>query len=261
MGEIRNSYLETVGAMRDGYRADDLELAMREDGGGLGPLAKSRSAKLLQTSHRKNAVTREAIESEELLAIPSAVMLKARHLYVTRMMPVSHIAQELKLKTAMVKSWSDMFDWHSMRKEREFRIYSKISKIRSRVAPNIDNRQDSIFASLEGLIEDTVSRMAEQPAVDPDDIKSLVAAMKTIQESRRIIHKKEGPVSRKKVDISIDSSLFDQLLTTVSGLAADPLHRVEVLAKDAAYEVVDDLEEAANPKKYLETSEDASGSN
>ncbi|RMF65370.1 MAG: hypothetical protein D6746_00540 [Bacteroidetes bacterium] len=175
----------------------------------------------------------------------SKVMLKARHLYCTKFYTLAQVAKALKLPRQQVERWASIFDWHALRQKREFKIYQRINKIRKIAPPNIDVRHDQIFANLEGLIEDTVQRLQNRDDVDPEDIKILVQSMKQVQESRRLIHKKETSHRKKTVEITNNSELFQAILDGIVGSVGKPLpesHRIEEPVKEAEFEVKDDLD-------------------
>jgi len=253
MSENLKDYNDLRDMRRHRDRLDRVERELRED---LDRQGDTRTLSPKTTAARRvgGRVMNELKRLGDIKDIPSRVLLKARNLYVTRMMTAGNVALELKISKKQVLTWADMFDWHSMRKEREFRIYSRVSKIRSRIAPNIDTRQDQIFATLEGIIEDTANRIAnaDQGAVDIDDIKSLVSAMKTVQDSRRLIHNKKSKVADKEASTVQGTAIFEKLVGMISGVATDPMQNPTPMLKEATYTVQDDLEAAINPNKLLE---------
>lgn len=148
-------------------------------------------------------------------------MLRARKLYCIKLQDKRDVAKEIKVPLDIIDGWITQFGWDELRQKREFEIYQGVAGIRKKVLPNINEKHDLMFHNLESLIEDTVYRVKRSQGTDkeimlaPKDIATLATAAKTCMDQRRIIHSKEGKISKHVLELQDGTMLaqFQEMLT------------------------------------------------
>lgn len=147
-----------------------------------------------------------------------AQMLKARNLYCTELLDKHIVAERLSIPINQIDHWIAIFGWNIARENREHRLFEKIANIKRKVVPDIDTKHDLLFHNIESLIEDTIYHYTQSDTLpEPKDIGTLTSAAKTCMESRRLVHKKEGHVSKKVIEFQ-NSGLVDQFAEMLTGL-------------------------------------------
>lgn len=124
--------------------------------------------------------------------------------------------------------WIMTQDWEKLRHETEFKYYQRVTGIRRRSIPNIDEKHDQAFHNLESLIEDTIYRIKrDEVEVPPKDLVSLANAMRICMDSRRTVHNKENPAKRHVLEFQ-DATLLNEFTSMVLDLTDKGQKRVDV---------------------------------
>jgi hypothetical protein len=145
-------------------------------------------------------------------------MLRARTLYCRKLRDKADVAKTVGVTVGDMDRWIMTQDWEKLRHETEFKYYQRVTGIRRKSIPNIDEKEDLAFHNLESLIEDTIFRIKrDEIEVPPRDLVSLANAMKICMDSRRTIHNKEGPAKRHVFQID-DPTLLNEFTGMVLDL-------------------------------------------
>lgn len=173
------------------------------------------------------------------------LMMRARSLYIRKLMDKRDVARAVKVEVGMLDRWIAQFGWEDLRREEEFRLFRKVAGVRKRILgeENIDEKHDLMFHSLEALIEDTVFRIKRgELECSVRDLTSLASAARTCMDSRRTIHRKEGSPTRHIHELQ-DGSLLDEFAAMLTDTVAPRKLTVEigesVEVRPAVYEDVE----------------------
>jgi hypothetical protein len=173
--------------------------------------------------------------------LPESVMLRARHMFVTKGMPVRPIARELEIEPATIERWAHIFNWHDLKAKRDMHQYQRVMGIRRNFTPNIDEKQDRIFSSIENLLEDTIRTIQnsdETPSAK--QLKDLASVAKSCQDGRRVIQGKETGINKQVKEVTGNPDLLESIVGTLTELAkgSSPTKRLSIM--DAEYEELDE---------------------
>jgi transposase len=183
----------------------------------------------------------------KLRTVAPAKMMHARNLYVTKLRSKRKVAKAVGVTLDVLERWIHQFAWDDLRQKREYQLYQKVSGIRRKAIPDIDQKHDQLFHNLESLIEDTIYRIKrDEIAISPRDLPALATAARICMDSRRTVHKKEGPVSRHVHELS-DHSVFHEFASMLTDTVTSPkLNRIDVdaaeVVKQIPYRVAEDAE-------------------
>lgn len=191
------------------------------------------------------SLTQQLATSGRIKVLPETTMLRAKHLYVTKGLPVKVIARDLDIEPTVIERWAHLFNWHDMRTERERQQYQRVLGIRRSFTPNIDQKHDRLYNSIEGLLEDTLQHMqnSDQP-VTPAQLRTLSSVLKNCQDGRRIIQGKEQNITKNVKEVSENTDLLDNVIEAIGKLSGKSTPSSGLTIMDADYEEMD--EEAPN---------------
>lgn len=163
-----------------------------------------------------------------LKVVSPLIMMRARRLYVTKLRTKEEVCRECEIDKATLERWIFQFCWNELREKREYQLYQRVSGIRRRSIPNIDEKHDLMFHNLESLIEDTVYRIKRDGLTIPaKDLTALAGAARICMDCRRTIHKKEGPASRHVVELQ-DHSVFNEFAAMLTDVVSNPTMKIDV---------------------------------
>lgn len=176
----------------------------------------------------------------KIKVLPESVMLKARHKYVTRGIPVRVIASELDLEPAVIERWAHIYNWHDLKTQRDMHLYQKVLGIKRSFTPNIDEKHDRLYNSIEALLEATITDIQNSPDLaSPKQLKDLASVIKSCQEGRRVIQGKETGINKQVKEVTGNPDLLESIVGTLTELSkgSSPSKRLGIM--DAEYEEVD----------------------
>ena len=179
----------------------------------------------------------------KLKTVKSLAIMKARALYVTKLRDKRDVAAEVGVDMPTLDRWIFQFAWDELRQEKEFQLYRKVSNIRRQSIPNIDQKHDQMFHSLESLIEDTIYRIKrDEIELNIKDLNTLSKAAQTCMDCRRTIHRKEAPASRQIIELQ-DQTLFNEFATMLQEAVTKPKPRITLDAKETIKQIPYQMED------------------
>lgn len=187
--------------------------------------------------------------------------MQARRLYCRQFASKHDVSKKVGVPIYILESWVLQFGWDEIRAKTEFRLYQRVTGIRRRCIPNIDEKHDQMFHNLESLIEDTIFKLKrDDTEVDPRYLTALAQAAKTCMEARRTIHKKEGPINRHSIEVT-EGGVFNEfaaMLVNATGKGGltdlklgqpEEMKQIPCVVEDQEYEVETELEAEIDAKR------------
>ena len=180
-----------------------------------------------ETSQRdRQSLTQKLTKQGKIRLTNDLQLLRARKAFVVDLLPLAKVAEDLGLERSTLQRWAHLYNWYDDRSDRELALYRKVAGLRRNLVPDIDQRHDSIFSSLEDLLETTVRELSDAGvAVPPQHLRTLASTAEICQKSRRVVHKKEQSISKKVLEIQEDPKVYDDFIRSLTDLASGDSER------------------------------------
>lgn len=115
-----------------------------------------------------------------------AVMCQARNLFL-RFVPTEEIAQQLRIKPAIVDRWALCFAWEEERDKRLFQRFRTIASSNTLFSEDINKRHERIAGGLEQVLEKMLVKHSNNELdLSPRDLSTIASTLKSTQEVRRV---------------------------------------------------------------------------